>query len=207
MGSKATDMAQRPANGVHMTSTPKKALTQLTGAAGEAMAQVHLLMRGWIAGNINGSVRNNAGFDLTATKAGRTVTIAVKAVGRGQHNVHWAGPKDQTTSMTTLFKGNSRPDVMVLIWFIGTETDPVTHRAFVVPTDVVDRDVLEVHRHWLSFPKLDGTPRIDSGHISVGLKGANSATNLTNVFAERWAEYEGERGWELLEQAAIPVLA
>lgn len=35
--------------------------TQLTGAADEAMAQVHLLMRGWVAGNINASVRNNAG--------------------------------------------------------------------------------------------------------------------------------------------------
>ena len=156
-----------PIDASETTKERRGARTQLTGAAGEAMAQVHLLMRGWIAGNINASVRNNAGFDLTATKAGRTVTIAVKAIGRGQSNVHWAGRKGDTVSTLTLFRGETRPDFVTFIWFVGSDQEPTKHRAFVVPTDVVDRDVLDAHRHWFKFPRRDGGER-DCQEFCVG---------------------------------------
>jgi hypothetical protein len=191
-------MAKGKAGSNAKTLPVAKALTQLTGAAGEAMAQVHLLARGWIAGNINASVRNNAGFDLTATKAGRTITIAVKGIGRGQHNIQWSGPKGETTTLQTLFRGETQPDFVVVIWFIGTSANPTLHRAFVIPTAVVDHDVLEAHRHWFTFPRKDGAARKQSGHIAIGLMGKDSTTNITNNFAEKWAVYED--AWRSLEQ-------
>ena len=170
---------------------------QLTGAAGEAMAKVHLLMRGWGAGNINASVRNNAGFDLTATKAGRTVTIAVKAIGRG-HQAQWGRPKGRLAGTTSLFRGETRPDFVVFVWFTGDGVDPVRHRAFVVPADVVGRDVLAAHRHWLAHPRRDGSPRNESGIIGIGFLGRDTEGNIASGFAQKWAEYED--AWDILQR-------
>lgn len=192
-------MRQASASDVDDGVTPdiRSTRRQLTGAAGEAMAQVHLLMRGWVAGNINASVRNNAGFDLTATKAGRTITIAVKAIGRG-HQAQWGRPKGPLTGTTSLFRGETRPDFVVFIWFTQEDADPVRHRAFVVPADVVDRDVLGAHRHWLAHPRRDGGPRTEGGIIGIGFLGRDTEGNIASGFAEKWKGYED--AWDILER-------
>ena len=178
------------------TSPPNH--SQLTGAAGEALAQAHLLVRGWIAGNINASVKNNAGFDLTATKDGHTLTIAVKTIGRGSTQAQWSGTPGKTASAETIFRGETRPDFVVFVWFVGDGSDPMEHRVFVVPAGVVDRDVLRAHRHWFQFPKRDGGERKQGGHIAIGFLGRDTETNIANGFAEKWQKYEG--AWGLLEK-------
>ena len=171
--------------------------TQLTGAAGEAMAQVHLLMRGWIAGNINASVRNNAGFDLTATKGVRTVYIAVKAIGRG-HKAQFRRPKKG--KQDTLFAGGTYPDFVVFVWFIGKKEKPTEHRCFIVPTSVVDHDVLKADRHWFAHPRRDGEKRAETGTVSIGFLGNDTAGNIASNFAHKWKEYED--AWDMPEYSS-----
>ncbi len=180
-----------------------RSATYLTGAAGEGMAQVHLLMRGWVAANVNASIRNNAGFDLTATKADRTVTIAVKSIGRGQTNAQWGRPKTNSSGKDTLFAGNTYPNFVVFIWFIGADDAPTEHRVFIVPTDIVDRDVLAAHYHWHSHKRRDGAPRADTGAVSIGFKGNDTAGNISSNFAQKWHSYEN--AWGLLEATKTDV--
>ena len=182
---------------VTTTSAPALAHTQLTGAAGEAMAQVHLLMRGWIAGNMNASVRNNAGFDLIAAKRNRKITIAVKTIGHRQHNLHWSVPANIPCVPTTLFRGETRPDFLMVVWFDGGVQAPTQHRVFLIPSSVADYDVLAAYKDYLKHPNKNGAPRHPTGHISIGFSGKNNATNITNEFAVKWQCYENN--WAALE--------
>jgi len=100
----------------------------------------------------------------------------------------------------TLFRGETRPDVVVFIWFTGTADDPTTHRAFVVPADVVDRDVIGAYRHWLAHPRRDGGARADTGIVGIGFLGRDTEGNIASGFAEKWAHFEN--AWVLLEQPA-----
>ena len=187
--------------GVPAQSRRRNPQIPLTGAAGEAMAQVHLLMRGWVAANVNASVRNNAGFDLTATKDGRTVTIAVKAIGRGQRQAQWGRPRQGKSGKRTLFAGDNYPHFVVFIWFTSKKDakEKLTeHRCFIVPTDVVDRDVIAADDHYLKHPRRDDGERAKTGTVIIDFLGDEKPSNIIYGFAHKWQKYED--AWDLLEK-------
>src|SRR6516225_3842270 len=62
-------------------------------------------------------------------------------------------------------------------WFSNTNLDDC--RIFIVPANVVDRDVLDSHKHWHSYKRRDGTPRKDSGHVSINWDGKDTDTNIS----------------------------
>jgi len=49
--------------------------TQRIGRMGELVVELELLARSWPVGNFNATTMNSAGWDLFATKAGRSVRI------------------------------------------------------------------------------------------------------------------------------------
>jgi hypothetical protein len=69
------------------------------------------------------------------------------------------------------------------------------YRIFVVPAKVV---ALKTYRHWLECPRRDGSPRMDKGYVVISWTGKDTATNIGNGFAEKWAKYEN--AWDLLER-------
>jgi hypothetical protein len=168
---------------------------QATGSAGELIAQARLLVRGWTTGNVNtGGMMNAPAIDLFAAKQNRTIKIAVKATGHGQSSIQWS----KAPGTHTLFKGDVRPDFVIFVWFSDTDLDDC--RIFIVPANVVDRDVLDSHRHWHSYKRRDGTPRKDSGHCSINWDGKDTDTNISHGFAVKWKQYEN--AWDLLDQFA-----
>src|SRR5882762_10789622 len=56
---------------------------QLVGAFGERAIEAELLRRGWVAVNVNASVKNAADFDIFALINGRTIQVRVKTCGPG----------------------------------------------------------------------------------------------------------------------------
>ena len=65
--------------------------SQATGSAGELVVQASLLLRGWIAGNVNsGGMMNAPAVDIVAMKNKRNIRIAVKASGATGNSVQWS---------------------------------------------------------------------------------------------------------------------
>jgi hypothetical protein len=56
---------------------------QAVGAFDEKAVEAELLRRGWIASNVNASIKNAADFDIFALKGARIVRIRVKTCGPG----------------------------------------------------------------------------------------------------------------------------
>jgi hypothetical protein len=168
--------------------------SQAIGAAGELIVQARLLVREWVTGNVNtGGMKNAPAIDIFAMKGKRRVAIAVKATGYGGSNVQWSMP----LNWTTLFKGDTRPDFVVFVWF--TDNNRLDDcRIFVVPARVVDRAVLKAHKHWHRFARRDGLPRKNTGHVSIGWLGKDTEKNISTSFATKWNKYE--EAWHLLDR-------
>ena len=64
--------------------------TQRIGRMGELVVELELLARGWMVGNFNATTMNSAGWDLFATKAGRSIKIRVKAKRPGTSCFVWS---------------------------------------------------------------------------------------------------------------------
>jgi hypothetical protein len=123
----------------------------------------------------------------------RKIAIAVKTTGHAAPSVQWQiKPRAKT-----LFKGDERPDFVVFVWFTA-QNAPDHCRVFVVPAKVVDADALKTYWHWLKCPKRDGSVRLDKGYVVISWTGKDTATNIGNGFAEKWAKYEN--AWDLLER-------
>lgn len=58
---------------------------QLVGAYGERVVEAELLRRGWLASNVNASIKNAADFDVFAMKGSRIVQLRVKTCGPGMN--------------------------------------------------------------------------------------------------------------------------
>jgi hypothetical protein len=169
-------------------------MAQAIGSAGELIVQARLLVRGWTTGNVNtGGMLNAPAIDLLAMKGSRKIAIAVKTTGHGAPNVQW----QIKSGAKTLFKGDERPDFVVFVWFTARNA-PDECRIFVVPAKVVDADALKTHWHWLKCPKRDGSLRVDKGYVVISWTGKDTAANIGNGFAEKWAKYEN--AWGLLER-------
>jgi hypothetical protein len=174
-----------------------KATSGAVGAAGELVAQAALLMRGWVAGNVNsGGMMNAPAVDLVAVKGDVNIRIAAKACGPSG-SLQWS----QKPGWTTLFKGDARPDYMIVVWFHDAANYDV-HRTFIVPADVVDKAVLASHTLWHSLPRRDGQPRKLTNHVMIRMNGKDKEAIGVggNNFAEKWKQYEGN--WDQLETNA-----
>ena len=107
-----------------------KTTSGAVGAAGELVAQAALLLRGWVTGNVNsGGMMNAPAVDLVAMKGGVHVRIAVKTSGPSGAMQWSCKPGWQT-----LFKGETRPDFMIFIWFHHKQNCDA-FRMFMVPGD------------------------------------------------------------------------
>jgi hypothetical protein len=167
---------------------------QAVGAAGELVAQAALLLRGWVTGNVNsGGMMNAPAVDLVAMKGSTNVRIAVKTSGPSG-SMQWSAKP----GWTTLFKGETRPDYMIFVWFNDT-ANPDAHRMFIVPAEVVDQSVRRSHELWHSLPRRDGQPRKLTDHVMIRMNGKdNEATGVGgNNFAGKWQRYEN--AWHQLD--------
>jgi|HubBroStandDraft_1064217.scaffolds.fasta_scaffold1331250_2 hypothetical protein len=68
---------------------------QAVGAYGEKVVEAELLRDGWIASNVNASIRNAADFDIFALKDGRTVHLRVKTCGPKMDAFQFGFPAEQ----------------------------------------------------------------------------------------------------------------
>lgn len=169
---------------------------QAIGAAGELVAQARLLVRGWIAANVNSGGMNNApAVDLVAMKGKRTVKIAVKATGHGVNTVQW-GIKPGSRS---LFKGDTRPDFVIFVWFANSQNLDRC-RLFIVPSKRVDRDVLKAHAFFHTHLKRGGTPRKGTNHVVISWIGNDTDKSRSRNFASKWKAFED--AWDLLEHSS-----
>jgi hypothetical protein len=151
------------------------------------------MVRGWIVGNVNvGGMMNAPSVDLLAAKGERTIRLAVKATGFNSTDVQWSAE----FGWTTLFKGETHPNYVIFIWF-NKNADRDSCRVFIVPADIVDRDVRRAHEYWHKHPKRDGSPRKRGGHVSISWGGKDTAGNISRGFQEKWKQYEDN--WDQLE--------
>jgi hypothetical protein len=175
--------------------------TQAIGSVGELIVQARLLLREWLTGNVNsGGMMNAPAVDLLAQKGSRKISIAVKTTGHGGDNAQWS----VKPNWTTLFKGDVRPDFVIFVWFPDVQELDAC-RIFIVPADVVDRDVRECHLHWHKFLKRDEkTARKQSSHTAICWTGNPTVKNIGRGFANKWKQYEND--WDSLERdAPVPV--
>ena len=90
-------------------------MAQAIGSAGELIVQARLLVRGWMAANVNtGGMMHAPAIDLLAMKGSRKIALAVKTTGHRATSAQWSV---SSPDWTTLFKGDTRPDFMVSVWF------------------------------------------------------------------------------------------
>jgi hypothetical protein len=171
---------------------------QAIGSAGELVAQARLLVRGWVVGNINsGGMMNAPSIDLFAAKGKHIIGIAVKATGHNSSHVQW----NAKYGWITLFKGETKPNFVIFVWFDNKDVLD-SCRVFVVPAEVVDREVRHAHEYWYKHSKRDGSQRKQSNHVAISWLGQDTDTNISHDFQEKWKEYED--AWEQLEPQPIP---
>jgi len=166
---------------------------QAIGSAGELIAQARLLVRDWTVGNINkGGMMNAPSIDLFAAKGKHTIRIAVKATGHNSSDVQWSSKY----GWATLFKGETKPDFVIFVWF-DNKNALDSCRVFVVPAEVVDREVRHAHEYWYKHSKRDGSQRKPSDHVAISWSGRDTETNISRNFQQKWKKYEDN--WEQLE--------
>ena len=166
---------------------------QAIGAAGELIVQARLLLRGWVVGNLNtGGMPNAPAVDLVAAKGNQTIKISVKATGHQSDAVQWRRDHDAES----MFKGDVRPDFVIFVWF-ADPADLDACRIFVVPADVVDRDILGGMREVFARRRESGKTYTVNDHMAIWWKSPKGVEHPTRGFAEKWACYEN--AWDILE--------
>lgn len=163
--------------------------TQRTGRMGELVVELELLRRGWLVGNFNASTMNSAGYDLFATKGGRSIKIRVKASRPGVVNFRWSAKADGN-----VFLGNPGGDDDFVI-AVSFEADG-THVAYIVPTALVEETLKAEHQRWLSGEKRDGGTRKDTPMRSLYMDDLENG-GPSRGFASRWARYRN--AWAMLD--------
>jgi hypothetical protein len=151
---------------------------QSLGSAGELLAQAALLRRGWTTANVNsGGMMNAPAIDLVAMKGQRNIRIAVKSSGaRGA--MQW-GVKDDWQS---LFKGETHPHFVFIVWFNGT-ANPDAYRLFIVPAEVADRAAKEAHSFYHSHKTKKGETRKGVNRVVMFFEGNDSERSISRGFA------------------------
>lgn len=136
---------------------------------------------------------NAPAVDLVAMKGRRNVRIAVKTSGPSGNSAQWTAKH----GWKSLFKGKTRPDFAIFVWFCDRDRLDA-YRVFVVPANIVDRDVLRTYKFWHSHKRRDGKPRKQGGHVAIRWVGKDTDGNKSSNFAHKWRRFEN--GWPLLEK-------
>jgi hypothetical protein len=71
-------------------------------------------------------------------------------------------------------------------------------RIFIVPADIVSREVLKSHIFWHKHLRRDGLPLQDTGHVAIWWLGNDTEKSISRNFAVKWKQYED--AWILLEE-------
>jgi len=162
--------------------------TQRIGRMGELVVELELLARGWLVGNFNATTMNSAGWDLFATKAGRSVKIRVKAKRPGTTSFAWSRRRDGR--VFDLVSGDN-DDYVAAVSFETAGTPAV----YLLPAQVVEHELLSSTAEWLAGSKRDGGARKDTGVLRVHLDHRTGAVG--HGYASRWASYCA--AWSSLE--------
>jgi hypothetical protein len=170
--------------------------TQRIGRMGELVVELELLARGWLAGNFNATTMNSAGWDLFATKGGRSVKIRVKAKRPGTSSFAWSRKKDGR--VFDLVPGDDE-DYVAAVSFEFSGPPAV----YVLPTAIVQEELLASSAAWLAGEKRGGGQRKDTSILRVHIDDRLGAPG--HGYAAKWHAFLG--GWSGLERghAAHPV--
>lgn len=164
--------------------------TQRIGRMGELVVELELLARGWLVGNFNATTMNSAGWDLFATKAGRSVKIRVKAKRPGTSCFVWSKKRNGRVFDVT---GEDDEDFVAAVSFEAAGPPAI----YVLPSPMVEEELLTSAAAWLAGERRGGGLRKDTSALRVHID--HRADSIGHGYAQRWAGYLG--AWERLEAA------
>lgn len=175
-----------------MTHTPLLTFneidTQRIGRMGELVVELELLARGWLVGNFNATTANSAGWDLFATKGGRSVKIRVKAKRPGTSCFIWS--RKRNGRVFDLLEGDDADYVAAVSFEAGAPP-----AVYVLPSPMVEDELLASTAAWLAGEKRGGGQRKDTSVLRVHI---DHRVNVPgHGYAERWAGFNG--AWDELE--------
>lgn len=165
--------------------------TQRIGRMGELVVELELLARGWLVGNFNATTMNSAGWDLFATKAGRSVRIRVKAKRPGTSCFTWS--RKRTGRVFDLIDGDG-DDFVAAVSFEVAKPPSV----YVLPSPVVEDELLTSSAAWLAGEKRGGGERKDTSVLRVHIDNRVEAPG--HGYREKWEPYLG--AWGILDRDA-----
>lgn len=175
----------------HIPSLPFTDIdTQRIGRMGELVVELELLARGWLVGNFNATTMNSAGWDLFATKAGRSVRIRVKAKRPGTSCFVWS--KKRNGRVFDLTDGDDA-DFVAAVSFEAAGSPAI----YVLPSSLVEDELLTSAAAWLAGERRGGGQRKDTSVLRVHID--HRVEVIGHGYAQRWAGYRG--AWEGLEAA------
>ena len=135
---------------------PAQIDNQRIGRMGELVVELELIARGWHVGNFNATTNNSAGWDLFATKTGRSVKLRVKSKRPGTDCFRWSARADGSILHSLVPHDDTDYVAAVAFHAVGG------YDVYIVPSVVVERTLAENHAAYLAQPKADGTPRRDT---------------------------------------------
>ena len=172
-----------------MKQTAADVKRQAFGAYGERVTEAELLRRGWIAANVNASVRNAAIYDVLAQKGGYVVLLRVRTCPphRDQFEMNY-DPE--------LIERPVRSNDFTVLVKMGTTRH--NDNCFVVPTREVHGAINEI-RKWNESKSVK-----DINMVTLHLRPLRSdKDHLQYGFAEMWEKYL--ENWAGLDEPAAAV--
>lgn len=162
--------------------------TQRIGRMGELVVELELLARGWLVGNFNASTMNSAGWDLFATKSGRSVKIRVKAKRPGTSCFVWS--KKRNGRVFDLTDGDEA-DFVAAVSFEVAGSPAV----YILPSRMVEDELLTSAAAWLAGERRGGGLRKDTSVLRVHID--DRVDVIGHGYREKWELYRG--AWGMLE--------
>jgi len=163
--------------------------TQRIGRMGELVVELELLARGWMVGNFNATTMNSAGWDLFATKAGRSIKIRVKAKRPGTSCFVWS--RKRNGRVFDLIESDDH-DFVAAVSFEAAGPPAV----YVLPAPMVESELLTSSAAWLAEAKRDGGQRKDTSVLRVHIDRRTDAPG--HGYAQKWESYL--HAWSDLER-------
>lgn len=159
---------------------------QAVGAYGEKVVEAELLRCGWLASNVNASVKNAADYDILAHRPGRPVIrVRVKTCGPGIDAFQFVTPRGEVEDL----------DFTVLV---RMGVNRATDEFYVLPTHIVREEITAREADYTGRMKRDGSPRKSTGHWALRLRSRKDGrTEAGYGLADKWQKYLD--GWSQLD--------
>jgi len=165
---------------------------QAVGAYGEKAVEAELLRHGWIASNVNASIKNAVDFDIFALKKNRSVQLRVKTCGPNIDAFQFGGFQPAQDIGTDEI---SEGEFMILVRMGVTRQDD---HFYIIPTRIIRETLSAYRKAYLGQAKRDGGARKDVGHWTLFLKELRSGEDRINFgLARKWETYRDN--WGVLE--------